>query len=71
MSDWLVWSRGFKGPTLSIQRGGAICKITKEEKKTMIGQPIKLPESQENYDLDRLALLYPAPIGRDDCWEAP
>jgi len=65
MSKWVVWSKGLKGPEISVQHHGNAGKLTKDEKNRALAEPIMIDPEHEDYCLSALAVIYPAPLVRE------
>ncbi len=65
MSDFILWTRGTKGPAPSVLRNRGEAPVLNEyERASRIGLPIKIAEGDEALRLALLGRLYP-PTGSE------
>jgi len=64
MTDYLIWTRGLRGPTLSVLRGRST--LSEFERKRILSGPTVIADEHAALGLTELAGLYPRPKPPDD-----
>ena len=55
---WFIWRRGLSGPSPAILTERS---IDEHDRRTKLGEPIKLPPDEEDWPFAKLVEKYPAP----------
>lgn len=64
MPDYVIWTRGLRGPAIAVKRGSSI--LTIDERKTIVSGLTLIQPEHDGLSLSELARLYPVPRGPDD-----
>ena len=63
MTDYLIWRRGLRGPSIAVNRGHA--QISVEDRNRLLSGPTPIKPEHEGMSLALLAAQYPPPAEAD------
>ena len=64
MPDYVIWTRGLRGPAIAVKHGSAT--LTIGEGKTILSGPTLIRPEHDKLSLTELARHYPVPRNPDD-----
>lgn len=64
MTDYILWTRGLRGHSISLQHGHK--NLNEYERGAKLCDPIPIKPEHASLPLDELARLYPAPVSPDE-----
>ena len=64
MSDYVIWIKGLRGPSMAVLHGSpAICA---DDRKRLLSGPTKIAPEYADMSFSALGRLYPPPVPPDD-----
>lgn len=64
MTDYVLWTRGLRGPELAVLRGSPI--LCADDRRRLLSGPTKIAPEHQGEPLSALARLYPPPAPPSD-----
>ena len=59
MTDYVIWTRGLRGPRLAVLRNSSL--LTSDERRELIAGPIPIAANHDGLSISELSALYPLP----------
>lgn len=63
MTDYVIWQRGLRGPSLAVLHGSAV--LGADDRRRLLSGPTKIAPEHEGEPLSVLARFYPPPVPED------